>query len=73
MDRVFIKLDEHKGSIIIDDKKETKSGVVVSVGEQVKSVKEGDHVVFFEWDDLPTIEEGIAAVREYSLLGKIDG
>lgn len=73
MDRVFIKLDEHKGSIIIEEDDETKSGVVISVGENVKSVKVGDHVVFYKLDDLPTMENGIVAVREFSLLGKIDG
>lgn len=71
MDRVFIKPDEKKqGSIIIEDKSETKSGIVVSVGEKVTSVKEGDHVVFFHWDDLPALD-GMIAVRENSLLGII--
>jgi hypothetical protein len=72
MDRVFIKLDEVKGTILIDDDSETKSGVVVSIGDEVKSVNIGDHVVFFKWDDLPTLEKGIIAVRERCLLGKIN-
>lgn len=73
MDRVFIKLDEKpKGTIItIEDHDETKSGYVVSVGEQVKSVKEGDHVIFFHLDDLPAVE-GLVAVREHCLLGVYD-
>ena len=71
-DRVFIKLDTHKGNIIIDETEETKSGIVVSVGELVKSVKVGDHVIFFKLDDLPTLEKGVSAVRERSLLGKLD-
>lgn len=72
MDRVFIKPDEKKGSIItIDDHDETKSGYVVSVGEEVKAVKEGDHVVYFKWDDLPAVD-GLVAVRENSLLGVYD-
>lgn len=71
MDRVFIKLDEKKqGSIITldEEKEETKSGIVESVGEDVKSVKAGDHVVFFKWDDLPVID-GLVAAREKDLLG----
>lgn len=70
MDRVFIKPDEKKkGSIIIvEDHDETKSGVVISVGEQVKSVKEGDHVLYFKWDDLPAVDD-MVVVREGCLLG----
>lgn len=73
MDRVFIKPDEKKKSAIIelDDHDETKSGIVVSVGEQVKSVKEGDHVIYYRWDDLPAVD-GLVAVRENSLLGVYD-
>lgn len=72
MDRVFIKPDEKKQGaiIIINDDDESKSGIVLSVGEQVTSVKEGDHVVYFKWDDLPALD-GIVAVRENSLLGII--
>lgn len=72
MDRVFIKPDEKKqGLIIIQDNDETKTGVVVSVGNEVKSVKEGDRVIFFKWDDLPALD-GLIAVRESSLLGIIE-
>lgn len=72
MDRVFIKPDEKKqGAIItLKDDDETKSGIVVSVGELVTSVKEGDRVIFFKWDDLPALD-GLIAVRENSLLGII--
>ena len=69
MDRVFIKPDEKKhGVIMLEDDEETKSGVVVSVGDMVKSVNIGDHVIYFKWDDLPVFD-GIVAVREKSLLG----
>lgn len=72
MDRVFIKPDETKqGAIIIEDKEKTKSGVVVSVGESVKSVKEGDHVIFYEWEPVPALN-GILAIRENFLLGLIE-
>lgn len=72
MDRVFIKPDEKKqGLIIIQDNDETKTGVVVSKGDEVKSVKVGDRVIFFKWDDLPALD-GLIAVRENSLLGIIE-
>ena len=72
MDRVFIKPDEKKqGLIIIQDNDETKTGVVVSIGDEVKSVKVGDRVIFFKWDDLPALD-GLIAVRENSLLGVIE-
>ena len=72
MDRIFIKPDEvKKGAIIIEDNSETKTGVVVSVGEDVRSVKEGDHVIYFKWDDLPALD-GLVAIREDYLLGLIE-
>lgn len=73
MDRVFIKPDEKKqGAIItLKDDDETKSGVVVSVGEQVTSVKEGDHVIYYKLDDLPALD-GLVAVQEFSILGLIE-
>lgn len=72
MDRVFIKPDEKKqGLIIIQDNDETKTGVVVSKGDEVKSVNIGDRVIFFKWDDLPALD-GLIAVRENSLLGIIE-
>ena len=73
LDRVFIKPDEVKKNIIIkEDDNETKSGMVVCVGENVKSVKSGDHVIYFKWDDLPAVD-GLVVVRENSLLGVLDG
>ena len=72
MDRVFIKPDENKqGAIIIEDTSRTKTGVVVSVGSEVKSVKVGDHVVFYDWADLPALD-GVLAVREGYLLGVLE-
>lgn len=72
MDRVFIKPDEKKqGAIIIEDESKTKSGIVQSVGEDVKAVEVGDHVIFYDWADLPAMD-GLIAVRESYLLGKIE-
>lgn len=72
MDRIFIKPDEKKqGAIIIEQEEKTKTGIVLSVGEDVKSVKEGDHVIFYDWADLPALD-GVLAVRESYLLGLIE-
>lgn len=72
MNRVFIKPDaQKKGVIIIEDDDKTKSGIVVSVGEDVKSVKAGDHVVFYEWEPVPALD-GILVIREKFLLGLIE-
>ena len=72
MDRIFIKPDQKKqGSIIIEQEEKTKTGIVLSAGEDVKSVKEGDHVIFYDWADLPALD-GVLAVRESYLLGLIE-
>jgi len=72
-DRVFIKLDEPEqpsGLILRDDVTNPRTtGVIVSVGPLVKSVKEGEHVLFHVFDDLPTPDKDIVVVREYSILG----
>ena len=72
-DRVFIRLDEPEqpsGIILRDDiTKPRTSGVVVSVGPLVNSVKEGDHVLFHVFDELPTPDKDIVVVREFSILG----
>lgn len=76
MDRVFIKLDEPEkvsGIILSEDVKNPRNiGRVVSVGSEVKSVKVGDHVIFHVFDELPTPDKDIVAVREFSLLGVIE-
>lgn len=70
MDRVFIKPDAPKqGAIIIEAAEEgTKAGIVQSIGERVKSVNIGDHVIFYDWVDLPAMD-GLIAVKECDLLG----
>lgn len=77
MDRVFIKLDEPEkinGIILPDDITNPRTtGRVVSVGPEVHSVKEGDHVIFHVFDELPVpVEKDVVAVCEYSLLGVFD-
>lgn len=71
MDRIFVRLDEpEKKAILIEEKGKPKSGIVQSVGNQVKSVNVGDHVVFYDWADLPAMD-GLIVIREKYLLGVI--
>lgn len=74
MDRVFIHLEpkeKTKGGIILTDEYEEPRtvGYVESVGEQVKSVKVGDKVLFHVFDELPTYDPEVVVVRENSILG----
>lgn len=71
--RVFIKPDEKKqGAIIMpeEEKPTTKTGIVQSVGSAVKSVKAGDHVIFYDWLALPALD-GLVVATEGYLLGVI--
>lgn len=78
MDRVLIRLEQTKqqtdgGVLLIDElKKRPSIGYVEDVGEKVRSVKKGDKVFFYVFDDLPSLEKNIVVVRERSLLGKIE-
>lgn len=72
-DRIFIKLDDEEkpsGLILSDEIRNPRTtGVVVSVGPLVKAVKEGEHVLFHVFDELPTPDKNIVVVREMSILG----
>lgn len=77
MDRVLIKLDEkekQKGNVLLpDDFEQTRTiGVVLSVGPDVHAVSVGERVLFHVFDELPTIEKDVVAVRENSLLAVFD-
>ena len=50
-------------------KRNGDSLAVESIGEDVKSVKVGDKVLFHIWDELPTYDPDVVVVRENSLLG----
>lgn len=77
-DRVFIKLPPEKektdGGVIVprEGPNERTIGTVISVGEQVLSVKVGDKVLFHIFDDLPTPDKDIIVVRENSILGVVE-
>ena len=70
-DRIIVKLDKNnKGSILFNNENEySNRGVVQSVGELVRGVKVGDKVIFHIFDELPLPEEGMAVIRQKSLLG----
>jgi len=76
-DRVFIRLEADKTQagnkiIMVSDYPEERTfGEVVSVGEKVKSVKNGDRVFFHVFDELEGPEENMVVVRENSILGVI--
>ena len=74
-DRVFIRLEPENtatlgGIILVDDYHHTRNiGVVESIGNSVTSVKEGDKVLFHQFDELPTPDADLVVVRENSILG----
>lgn len=72
MDRVFIRLDKiPQSNVLLPENYEQDRciGIVESVGEQVKSVKVGDKVLFHVFDELPSPKQDVVVVRERSLLG----
>ncbi len=74
-DRIIIKLDESDKSdfIICDNEQyEKNSGVVISVGENVKSVNKGDHIIFHLFDEIALPEDDLAVVREKSVLARLE-
>lgn len=72
MDRVFVRLDKMpQSNVLLPENYEQDRciGTVESVGEQVRSVKIGDKVLFHVFDELPAPEPDLIVVRERSLLG----
>lgn len=74
-DRVFVRLEKEKtateGGILLPEtmREASNVGVVESVGDEVKSVKPGDKVLFHKFDDLPGYDPDVVVLRERSLLG----
>ena len=48
------------------------TGEVLSVGEDVRAVKVGQKVLFHVFDELPTVQKDVVAVRENSLLAILE-
>ena len=72
-DRVFVRLTEEKNSagILLPDNAERPrtTGVVESVGHNVRLVKTGDKILFHVFDELPSPDADVVVVRECSVLG----
>lgn len=75
-DRIFVKLEQVENDsspLILPETALNPStaneGIVLSVGEHVHTVKEGDRVIFHPFDELATPDPDIVVIREKSLLG----
>ena len=70
-DRIIIQLDENieQSPIFLNADPIRNKGIAISVGEEVKSVKEGDYVVFHQFDELPLPQKNLIIIREKSVLG----
>lgn len=74
-DRIIIKLDESiKGKFLIcnSELSNKNSGVVINVGDEVKSVKTGDHIIFHLFDEIALPQKDLAVVREKSVLARLE-
>ncbi len=75
MDRVLIRLSEEKeGNILMPEsfKRPKTVGFVVATGPEVRSVRNGQKVMFHAFDELPTVEKDVVAVRENSLIAILE-
>lgn len=71
-DRIIIKITESDNNIIIGMEQKTENtGVVLSVGDEVKSVKAGEHIIFHLYDEIELPQKSLAVIREKSVLAKI--
>lgn len=73
-DRILVKLDESKEPLIIeyyDDISRQNKGIVVSIGNKVKTVNIGDHIIFHLFDEIELSEKNLVVIREKSVLAKI--
>ena len=73
-DRIIIKYDESEKNIFIpnEDFPCKNRGVVLDIGDKVKSVKIGDHIIFHLFDEITLPEKDLAVIREKSVLAKIE-
>lgn len=73
-DRIIIKFEENEKTQLInnEDFPFHDRGVVIGVGDKVKSVKVGDHVIFHLFDEIALPGVDLAVIREKSVLAKIE-
>lgn len=73
-DRIIVKFDESKETTLIlnEDYPRRDRGMVICVGDKVKSVKPGDYIIFHLFDEIALPEDGLAVIREKSVLAKIE-
>ncbi len=74
-DRVLIMLDEQNdGNLLIPEtiERPQTTGIVISVGNKVKDIQKGDHVVFHAFDEVPCLENRVVAVRDKSILAILE-
>lgn len=73
-DRIIIKLDESEKTNIITnhDSLPQDRGVVVSVGDKVRSVKTGEHIIFHLFDEIALPQKNMAVIREKSVLARLE-
>ena len=72
-DRVILKLELEKTHHCLNlaDKQPPCTGIIMSLGEQVKDLKVGDKVFFHPYDELALPEKNMVVVRAKSVLGVI--
>ena len=70
-DRIIVNLDEIQDNspILSNIQPIRNSGIVESIGDRVKSVKTGDHILFHQFDELPLPDKNRVIIRERSILG----
>lgn len=73
-DRIIIKYDEsEKNNLIVnEDFPRRDRGIVLDIGDKVKSVKKGEHIIFHLFDEIALPTDGLAVIREKSVLAKIE-
>lgn len=70
-DRIIVELDSPDESVILRFQLENNivnQGWVLSVGPLVSRVKNGDHIVFHQFDELKLPEKNKVVIREKSVL-----
>lgn len=73
-DRILVKLDESEQTLIMgscDDISHKDRGIVVSIGNKVKTVAVGEHIIFHLFDEIDLSEKDLVVIREKSVLAKI--